>query len=199
MSERTSSSAAGAEAGFTLVEMLIAVALFALIGAAGLALLDGVLRARERADGRLERLGELQRAMYLVTYDFEQADPSMLSVEGGEVVIRRRSETLRYAVTDGSLERVAIGPFGGVAAQRLVSDVTDVSWAFHVPGAGWREDWSTPEQGGTADAPSPDAVALSLTLGEALAGPRGELRRVIALADGPPPERRGNAFVGLGR
>ena len=61
------------EAGVTLTEVLVALVLFALIGGAGLAVLDQVLRVQARTDGRLERLAEVQRAMHLLTLDFMQA------------------------------------------------------------------------------------------------------------------------------
>ena len=44
---------AGSEAGFTLVEMLVALALFALVGLASFALLETVIRTRDRTEGRL--------------------------------------------------------------------------------------------------------------------------------------------------
>jgi general secretion pathway protein J len=169
-------------AGFTLVEMLIALGLFALIGMAGLSLLDGVLRAQERTDGRLARLGELERAMHLVTLDFEQADPRSLSFENGTVGLSTRGRTgVRYAFRDGRLERAV-----GGATQILIADVAGIAWAFHLPGAGWRDDAP-----GADEKASPDAVALTVTLGDGAPGPRGVLRRMVELSAAPPVDPLG--------
>ena len=56
--------------------MLVALVLFALIGGAGLAVLD-----QARTDGRLERLADVQRAMHLLTLDFMQATGGSLGLE----------------------------------------------------------------------------------------------------------------------
>ena len=45
------------EAGLTLVEVLVALALFSLIGLAGFTMLDNILRVQSGTQGRLERLG----------------------------------------------------------------------------------------------------------------------------------------------
>ncbi len=60
----------GEEQGFTLIEMLVALALLALISLAGFALIQTVLNAQQRTDGRLERLAGLERAVYLIDADF---------------------------------------------------------------------------------------------------------------------------------
>jgi general secretion pathway protein J len=166
--------------------MLIALGLFALIGVAGLTLLDGVLRAQERTDGRLARLGELERAMHLVTLDLEQADPATLAFDAGTLAFRTQGRRISYVLRDGSLERAQAGsrPGDGVA-QSLIADVASVEWAFYERGAGWRDGWP-------ADAEEPpDAVSLTVALGDALPGLRGAVRRVAELAEPPPPDPLG--------
>jgi general secretion pathway protein J len=61
--------------GFTLVEVLIALALFALIGAAGAMVLARTLDTREVVRTESERLGELQRLRALLRADLAQAAP----------------------------------------------------------------------------------------------------------------------------
>lgn len=60
------------EGAFTLVEVLVALAIFALIGAAGSQLLLNTLDAQNRAYERAERLTELQRALDLFEQDLRQ-------------------------------------------------------------------------------------------------------------------------------
>lgn len=175
-------------AGFTLIEVLVALALFALISSAGFAMLDQVLRTQRQTDGRLERLAGLQRAMYLVTNDFLQArGRSFTSArsDGAAVVALRRNAAelnegavqLSYLVQDGVLMRVirrASGP--PIARQPLVAGVTTVDWRFYDPQAGWVADWPPAGQVPGQAPPNPRAVELRLTLADG----RG-LRRVALL------------------
>jgi len=58
--------------GFTLVEMLMALAVFALIAVAGAALLDATLDGRQAAAATTGRLAELQRARAILRDDLGQ-------------------------------------------------------------------------------------------------------------------------------
>ena len=71
----------------TLVEVLVAPVLFALIGAAGFSVLDQVIRVQAATDGW--RLAEVQRAMHVVTQDFMQATGGSFAVADGKVSFRR--------------------------------------------------------------------------------------------------------------
>lgn len=61
--------------GFTLVEVLIAVAIFAVLAAAGVLVLTRTLDTREVVHERSERLAELQRMRALLRADLGQAAP----------------------------------------------------------------------------------------------------------------------------
>jgi len=173
--------ARGAEAGFTLIEVLVALVLFALIGAAGLAVLDQVLRVQRQTEGRLERLAGIQRAMHLVGTDFMQASGGSLSFADGAVALRRPGETgalaLRYDLDGTTLRRSLSGPLSQSPAQQaLLAGVSGLGWRFYAPQVGWVADWPPDEDEPPAN---PAAVALELTLeGPGLAG---ELRRVAIL------------------
>ena len=52
------------DAGLTLIELLVAMAIFAVIGVAGLAVLDTVLNVNARTDGRLERLAQVDTVVF---------------------------------------------------------------------------------------------------------------------------------------
>lgn len=61
--------------GFTLLELLVAMAIFAIVGALALGGLNSVLTQREIAARQLERLHEVQRAVRILGNDFSQVAP----------------------------------------------------------------------------------------------------------------------------
>lgn len=58
--------------GFTLIEMMIAIAIFALLSLGAYQVLQGVLRSDEISRERGDALKQLQRAMIIVERDFQQ-------------------------------------------------------------------------------------------------------------------------------
>jgi general secretion pathway protein J len=58
--------------GFTLLEVLVAITIFALLSLAAYQVLQGVLRSSEISKAHSERLTELQRAMLIIEQDFTQ-------------------------------------------------------------------------------------------------------------------------------
>jgi len=165
------------DAGFTLIELIVALALFALISLAGLSLVETIVGVQQRTDGRADRLAEIQRAMYLVAADFEQLTSGPVR-EGDAVAITRGSASGSYGVTyrlEGeSLHR---GVAGGDRV--VISEVTGVQWRF-LKGHDW-SDQPTSEQ-----APErPRAVELTIDLGDASGRVKGSLRRVLELPGEP--------------
>jgi general secretion pathway protein J len=81
-------------AGFTLLELLVAVAIFTIIGALALSGYTQLQRQSEYAEQRLERTREVQRAVQTIVQDLEQLEPrpireplgeeSMAAVMGGD-------------------------------------------------------------------------------------------------------------------
>lgn len=175
------------EAGLTLVEVMVALALFALIGMAGLALLDSVGRVQRGTDLRLERLGALQRALHVATLDVETAlAETVTPAPGGGVRLRRAGGlTLEYARRDGALVRRLSAPGRAPVDQILVGDVAALDVSYHAPGGAWHATWPPPGSPPAPGAPAtPDALALELTLtGPA---PNGRLRRVVHLVATAP-------------
>ena len=166
-------------AGFTLVEMIVAMGLFALIGVAGFTLLGGVTGVQERTDGRLQALGDRQRGLYLISRDLEAAEPD--SVTGGAeglAFIKRTAQgrvEVAYAATGGDLAR-RVGPPGLAPPQQLMAGVESLTVRSWRRDEGWRD--------GVGDDP-PQAVAIELSLSRTGADGGGALRRVVALADTP--------------
>lgn len=61
--------------GFTLLELLVAMAIFAIMGALAMGGLNTVLGQRESAARQLERLHQVQRAVRILATDFGQLAP----------------------------------------------------------------------------------------------------------------------------
>lgn len=174
-------------AGVTLVEMLVALALMAIIGVAGFAVLEQVLRAQERTADRLARLGQMQRAMHLITLDFATALPGSLTMgdDAGSLAIARQGVAVLqvdYRLDGGTLWRAVSEPDGQpLARQALLPDVAAGGWRF-LSGTQWSDRWppdGAPARLGTA--PNPRAVELRLTLADGRA-----LRRVALLPQAAP-------------
>jgi general secretion pathway protein J len=164
-------------AGVTLVEALVALVIFALIGAAGLAVLDQILRVQTATEGRLQHLAAVQRTMHLVTQDFMQANGGSLRFTDGAVAFRRDAAggglVVRYGIEEATLVRRVAGGFGGPATrQELLDGVDAVAWRFYRPDLGWIDTWPP---GPLGPRRNPSAVALDVTLAE------GHLRRVALL------------------
>ena len=179
--ERRAPVGAAGEAGFTLIEVVVALALFALIAAAGAALVTTVLDTQRRTAGRLDRLADEERAMALVTRDLtEIADAPLVGTATGVAFDRHRAggaAPVAYRVAGGRFERVASGQ-----PQRLLDDVAAVRWRYYAPAAGWRDHWP----GDVAEAIAwPAAVAVELDV--AGPAPNGRLRRVVDLPVRPLP------------
>lgn len=168
------------EAGFTLLELMISLGLFALIAVAGLALVDSVIGVDGRTEARLDRVADLQRAMVVIASDLDQIAPGPMGGDAAGVRFRRSAPGLGgvpigvgYRVTDGQLLRVVDG-----RAQRVLDQVTAARWRYF--DGGWLDSWP-PAPDRSLDWPR--AVVVELQVG----GPGGgNLRRVVTL---PIPAR----------
>ncbi|WP_432455689.1 type II secretion system minor pseudopilin GspJ [Agarivorans sp. QJM3NY_29] len=70
--------------GFTLLEMLVAIAIFAMLSIAAYQVLQGVLHSDQISQRHGERLRLLQRAMFLMQRDFSQIAPRSVRDETEE-------------------------------------------------------------------------------------------------------------------
>lgn len=75
MMRRFHSPILGRAAGFTLLELLIAITIFAVIGAMALGGYNQLLSQRERADVSMARIRATQLAVTRIAQDFEQLEP----------------------------------------------------------------------------------------------------------------------------
>ena len=179
------------DAAVTLVEVLVSLVIFSIIGVAGYAMLDLVARTERLTEGRLQSLGQMQRAMYLINLDFHLAEDRSLLTDGSSVSLRRAAPdatggevTLSYALTGAGLSRRMMDAKGNVLAeQSLLPGVVAVDWQFLAAGPDWSATWPPPGQAALVGMlpVNPRAVTLTLTLADGKA-----LRRVAVL---PAPVR----------
>jgi len=74
-------------AGFTLLELLVAMAIFAIVGVLALSGYTQLQKQSEYTDKRLERIREVQRAVQTMGQDFEQLEPRPIRQPIGEQYI----------------------------------------------------------------------------------------------------------------
>ena len=192
------------DAGATLIEILVALAIFALIGTAGFSVLDQIVKVQDHTEARLDQLSRTQRAAHLVSQDFMTARAGSLAFAEGGVSFRRGGAgadmAVRYGLESGALVRgvSGLGIGAPVARQPLLANISAIRWSFLDAAGTWQDRWppraSVSRAGGAASTPlvpglglgapravNPRAVALELTL----AGPglSGTLRRVATLPE----------------
>ncbi|MEB0208518.1 type II secretion system protein GspJ [Pseudomonas sp. CCC3.1] len=181
------------QAGFTLLELVIAIAIFALLGVACWRLFDGVLRAERSSSAHEQTLRGLQRAVALIERDALHLHTSAklpgLALYPNQLNVRRanwrnplgqpRSELqdVSYKLENGVLWRYSQGLEGGeLQKQKLLTDVRDLRWRLYDRNLGWRIDWPS---GKAAPKGMPQALEMQFS-----AGRFEQLRRVILLPEG---------------
>lgn len=172
-------------AGFTLIEVLTATFLFALIGMAGLVLITSISRVSERTSGRLDDLAEIERAWLIVTRDVERAIPGTLRSDGTALSFERTAPApspamfLRYDFADQTFIREA-----GPARQRMVTGLAGIEWDFLDRAGEWHDHWPPGE---TDPSGPPAGLSVTLTPDPAFRGRSGAVRRVVIPPQGQEP------------
>lgn len=164
------------ESGFTLLELIISLGLFALIAVAGLGLLDSVLNVQGRTEVRLSRLADVQRAMFVLQSDLDQVTRGDITGGGSGIAFTRIAGgvggpaiPVSYAEAGGVLVRNAPQP------QALLQGVGGVTWRFR-DGDAWVDRWPPNDE---RKGDWPRAVSVEFQL--AGQGPQGTLRRIVVL------------------
>ena len=122
--------------GFTLLELLVAVAIFAVVAALAWGGLDAIVRARRVLDGEAANLARLQRALGRFDRDFSAAVPRPIRNERGQLV---------PALVGGS-EKIEASTWQPVANAGAAGSVLQrVSWAC-VDGQLRRTRWAAPDR-----------------------------------------------------
>jgi len=149
--------------GFTLVEMLIALTIFGMLTAAGIALLTLTVRTQETSERLLGEVGELRRLGALLAADLGQAAvrpsrdrdgrprPAFTGGNGALLIglVRRGAaegglQRVEYRLIEGRLERVAYDRVDGesrAVAMLLLDNVRELRLRYRDREGGWREAW----------------------------------------------------------
>lgn len=164
-------------AGFTLVELLVSLLLFALISLAGVGLVETVIRVQERTEGRGERLAEIQRARFLLAADLEQIVAGPVMEEETFTFLRGSAAgpyRVAYRFADGTLFREA-----GTVAAPMLSGLSQFSLRY-LKADGWTTQLATEE-----DPSRPRAVELGFALQARPGQAAGRLRQIVELPQEP--------------
>lgn len=190
--------------GMTLIELLVALAMFALIALAGQRLLSTAVDVRRQGQAHAQQLQQLGRAMALLESDLEQAivrplqladgsaEPALLSLADGNGLqftragwdnplqhARSNLQRVRWWADADGLHRgmwmvLDRGEQDVLYPQRLLDGVSQVQWRYLDARGNWLPAWPAGNR-----APLPRAVEIQFS------HPRhGVLRRVLRLPDG---------------
>ena len=193
----------GAEAGFTLIEMLIALVIFGMITAAGVTLLTLTVRTQEMSERVLDKVGALRRTDALLNADLAQAaprirrdgdgrpTPAFTGGNGGDALLmafvrrgwedenafRSSLQRVEYRLRDGRLERWrydAVDGEGRPVAMPLLEGVRSVRLRYRERDGAWRDRW---------DPTDPARLPTAVELVSDSAG-RGQVRQLFLVGSG---------------
>jgi general secretion pathway protein J len=164
---------------------MISLALFGLIALAGLALVDSVLGIEQRTGKRLDRLADLQRAMFVMTSDLEQIAAAPLTGSADSIAFSRPvaaaagvPAAIRYGLAGGTVGRTVTVPGGPSGTQTMLPGVAALRFRYWTAAGGWTDRWPPDPK---LAATWPTAVAADITLAPGTPGPGGTLTRIVPL------------------
>jgi len=167
-----------------LLELVIAIAIFALLGLASWTLFEGVVRVQQGSMLHEREFRNLQRAITVIERDLLHITEQPLVLDQTQLQWQRgnwrnpldlpRSErqTLTYRLDRGVLWRDSRAEGSSIVQrQKLLDDVRDLRWRLFDSRTGWRSDSPAGQ-----NAKAPLAVEMQLSTGRYQA-----IRRVILL------------------
>lgn len=171
-----------AERGFTLVEVMVALMIFGMIAAAGVAILSFSIRAQAASAARLDDASAFARTVAVLSADLGQAMPRASRDEGGtlrpafvgegggialvrggwtniDAGARASEQKVAWRLDGTTLQRIAYPQLDGAAPLSLTPMLTRVA-TLHLRfryGGAWSDQWD-----GAAGIPLPQAMELRL-------------------------------------
>lgn len=177
--------------GFTLLELVIALAIFALLGLASWRLFDTTVRAQQGVAGHEQSLRHLQRALGVIERDALHVASSVIVLgptglqwvrshwRNPHDLPRSGRQHVLYRVENRALWRESRGlDSSKVERQKLLDDVHALTWRLFDPVTGWSAVWPV---GRGAAAMPPQALEVVLSSGRF-----EQIRRVWPLPQGHP-------------
>lgn len=179
--------------GFTLLEIMIALTIFAVISTLAWQILDGAMRTTSASDSAAAKVTELQRSYNLLSRDFYQLQARAPRNDGDAFVQQQDAldlttlsgisgkhslERVRWELKDKQLWRDVWTTLDGPAGVKpdevpILHEVKAMKWRF------WREGW---QDKWPDSSHQPDGVELSLTM------ENGDTWRWIFMTPGDMPE-----------
>lgn len=159
------------QSGFTLVELMVALAIFGMLSAAGVALFASSVRSQEQVGRRLDALGAEARLSAILAADLGQAVPRIARDSRGAFVPafsgsngvgaapvlafvrggvsnpgeqpRGSLQRVQYRLRDGRLERVAFAAVDGSADEQVsvLADRVTRVALRYRDGSAWSSTW----------------------------------------------------------
>lgn len=157
------------QAGFTLVEMLVALSIFAVIAAMGVGLMRSSIDTQDAVQERLKVMGGINRLRAVMANDLAQAVQRPTRGAAGEAVPafvgspngfafvhggagsldgspRPNVERVAYALVGGEWRRATQQMLDGTAlgeGDRLIGEVAAVSVRYRDEAGNWTESWTS--------------------------------------------------------
>jgi len=192
--------------GFTLLELLVALALFALVAAMSFGGLSAMVRTHDALRAQSERLAAVQLAVGLVERDFRQAAPRPIRDGLGEsrpalsgqqaafelsafaaasplVLTRPSLQRVAYAIDKKQLTRFSWAVLDRAPATTpvrkvLLDDADELRVRYLARDNRWFDAWPPPKPAVSKPEDLPRAVEIELKLAD-----YGTLRRLFVLPD----------------
>jgi general secretion pathway protein J len=159
--------------GFTLLELVIALAIFAVLGLASWGLFDSVVRVQQGATAHERELRSLQRALAVIERDLLHITaqpillaPALLQFQRSHwrnPLDQARSErqAVTYRLDGGVLWRESQGEGTELMQrQKLLEDVRELKWRLYDSQSGWVACWPAGQ-----DAKTPMALEVQVSVG----------------------------------
>lgn len=193
--------------GFTLIELIVAIAIFAIVATMAWSGLDLLLRSRASLEQGADRQRELELAVLALERDLRQAlarpargpygdeqpafagntlaaEWSVLDLASSRAGVHAEATRVRWGLVDGALWRgrdavLDRSPRESVRARRVLADVQRLTFRY-VGGGRQRLDQWPPRTGITGPERLPRAVEVTLQLADL-----GEIVRLVELPETP--------------